>query len=218
MFAMRKRALFLFLFLNLTQAGTVLTGQELVDCLVATVNREVITLTDLKIYREFLFSSSSEVSSSAEQLLNKVIEIKLVVNASRQEVDVTQEEVNALRQKIFSVGGEEHLRQRLNFFGLSQAGLEAYLQEKILYEKIIALHSSLQTSVTLREIEAYYSEKYLPEEKLKGREPRPLVEVVTEIESQIRQEKQRRQLEAWKEGLRKAALIRVNQDCLQFLR
>lgn len=213
----KKNAWLLFLFLSLTAAGAFSADQRVVDCLVATVNQEIITLLDLKIFREFILTPAAQGGLSPEELLNKVIEIKLVVQAAKGEVSLSPEEVAGLRREIFQAKGEESIRERLSFFGLSEPELEAYLKEKLLYEKIIALHSSLKTSVTLREIEAYYAERYIPEEKLRGREPRPLVEVAGEVENQIRQEKLRRQLEDWKEGLRKKALIRVRNECLQFL-
>lgn len=213
----KKNALIFFLLLGQATPSFVWAEQEVVDCLVATVNQEIITLTDLKIFREFLLTSPAGGWLSPEQLLNKVIEIKVVVQAAKGEVSLSPEEVAAFRREVFQAGGDEHISERLRFFGLAEAEFEAYLKEKLLYEKIISLHSSLKTGVTLREIEAYYTERYIPEEKLRGREPRPLIEVAGEVERQIRQEKLRRQLEDWKEGLRKRVLIRVNNECLQFI-
>ncbi len=192
-------------------------AQEIVDCLVASVGEEAITLTDLRIFREFILLPFSRSELTPEQLLAKVMDIKVVVKLARMEAEVSQEEVRQAIEFLGQTVGWEHLRQRLEFYGLSMSQLEDYWREKLLYEKIISLRSSLRVSVTLREIETYYAEKYVAEKKAKKEEVKPLVEIVSEIEAQLRQEKTRQQVENWVESLKGQTTIRIRPDCLKFL-
>jgi len=189
---------------------------KIVDCLVASVNGQIITLTDLKIIDEFIFRPSSGVALDPGQVLEKVIEMKIIVASAKTEATVTAEEIEHAQQTIFLALGEERVKQRMIFYGLTAKDLETYLREKLLYEKIIASRSNQRVNVTLREIEAYYSEKYLGEQQAKGLPPQPLIEILPTIEARLRQEKLRRQLEEWVAGLKKQAVIRLYQDCLRY--
>ncbi len=189
---------------------------QIVDCLVASVDGQIITLSDLKIIDEFIFHPSPGVALAPNQLLEKVIEMKIIVASAKTEATVAAEEIDQAKQTIFLTLGEERVKQRMFFYGLTAKDLEPYLREKLLYEKIIASRSNQRVNVTLREIEAYYSEKYLVEQQVKSLPPQPLIEILPTIEARLRQEKVRRQLEEWIAGLKKQAIIRLYQDCLHY--
>lgn len=191
-------------------------SQKMVDCLVATIDREVITLFDVKIYREFILDEAEEIKGS-EKILEKIIEIKLLAKEGRREIGVDQYEMLKAIDDLFRRQGEEKVREKMKLYGLSLVDLESYLQEKLLYEKMISLHSSLQLGVTLKEIESYYLQKYVMAYQDKKEEPPPLVEVITEIENQIRQAKIKEQMSDWLKGLKEKATIKINHDCLKLI-
>ncbi len=64
--------------------------------------------------------------------------------------------------------------------------------------------------MSLKEIEEYYGQTYVPSQKEKGVQPKPIVDVLSEIELGIKQERIKKQVEDWLENLRKQAEIQVN--------
>lgn len=190
--------------------------QRIVDCLAATVDREIITLVDIKIYREFILLAEKK-SLDPEETLEKIIEMKLVAREAKKELSLNQEEILQALDDLFRLMGEERVRQRMAAYGLSLRDLEIYLKEKLFYEKMLALRANQQVTVTLREIENYYLEKYVADQKAKKEEARPLVEVISQIENRIRQDKIREQVVIWISGLKNRALIKINQSCLKML-
>lgn len=192
------------------------TSQKIVDCLVATVDREIITLFDVKIYRDFLLDMQEEIKES-EKILEKIIEIKLLAKEGRREISLDQNEMIKALDDLFRRQGEEKVREKMKLYGLSLLDLENYLQEKLLYEKMISLRSSQPLGVTIKEIENYYLQKYVTEYRNRKEEPPPLVEVISEIENQIRQAKIKEQMADWIKDLKEKAAIKINQDCLKLI-
>ncbi|MCX7975426.1 MAG: hypothetical protein N3B16_13155 [Candidatus Aminicenantes bacterium] len=190
--------------------------QKIVDCIVATIDREIISLLDLKIYEEFILTEE-EIKDGVEKVLEKVIEIKLVAREGQKEISLNQEEILQALDDLFHWRGEEKVREKMKSYGLSLDDLEGYLREKLIYKKMINLHSSLQVGVTLKEIENYYHQKYVIESQDKKMEPPPLIKVLVEIENQIRQAKIREQMADWIRGLKDKTSIKVNQSCLKLI-
>jgi len=214
---MKKFTWFYFILLllsTLTDSG--FSAQKVVDCLAATVDREVITLLDLKIYREFVFLPE-ETAADPERILERIIEMKLVAREARKELSFDHDRIIKALDDLFRLKGEEKVRARMKIYGLSLKDLEIYLQEKWFYEEMLARRQSQQVNVTLREIENYYLEKYLAEKKATQEEAKPLVEVIGEIERRIRQDKIKEQFALWIKGLKDRAVIKINQDCLKML-
>ena len=80
---------------------------------------------------------------------------------------------------------------------------------------IIANRFSQSASVSLREIETYYAEIYAPAQKKLGRDPRPLMDVLDTLESEIREAKISVQVGEWIRNLRKQAEIALRDGCLK---
>ena len=150
--------------------------QETIDGIVAVVNDDVLTLTDVKIARAFGFyeePGDSGKDLSYLQILNRSIERKLIVALARQDLDVTPEEIAAWLTRISSNLGPGVLLEQLQNFDLTTEELGAYGKELLLYRKIIDQRFSLTATVSLDEIETYYNQTYLPQEKERGNEPHP---------------------------------------------
>lgn len=214
---MKKKITILFyLFIFLPPFFSSSSEQKIVDCIAATVDREIITLVDIKIYREFILLAGKK-TIDPEEFLGKIVEIRLVAREAKKELSLNQEEILQALDDLFRLMGEEKVRERMRAYGLSLSDLEIYLREKLLYDKMLAHRASQQVSVTLKEIENYYLEKYIADSKTKKEEVRPLVEVISEIENRIRQDKIREQMNIWIKGLKDRALIKINQSCLKML-
>lgn len=191
---------------------------QVVDCIVAEVNTQIITWTDIRILQAFAISAGGtreDSSGSLRQILERAVDRKVVIDLVRINITVTKEEVDDLLKKVLEQFEPAERQHKLHGFGLQAVDLRPYLEEKLLYEKIIASRFSQGIDVSLREIEAYYNEVYLPSQKAQGVEPEPMIELLNEIESLIKKEKIEKQVASWIKSLRNQAEVRVNNSCLE---
>lgn len=191
---------------------------ETIDRIVAVVNEQVITLTDLRIVETFGLYDK-EVKERAENprllIMERLIGQKLVIHSVREEVYFEKEELDSFLRGIIERMGFEQVERNLEEFGLNWDDLRTYIKEKIIYEKIISRKISQRIIVSLEEIEDYYRQTYVPSQKEKGLEPKPMMELLNEIESAVRQEKIKTQIEDWIKNLKKKADIQIKEDSLR---
>lgn len=185
---------------------------EIIDRIVAVVNEQVITLIDLRITEEFGFHDE-EIKGVSESprhvILDKLIIQKLVIQLSSENVLIAREElVSSLNRLIERIGVDE-FQKKMREFGLVRDDLYAYIREKAIYQKIISRKFSQGVIVVLKEIEDYYYKNYIPSQKEKGLEPQPMLEMLDEIESIIKREKVKKQVNDWIENLKKKAEIQI---------
>lgn len=193
-------------------------ASQLVDCLVAEVNGRPVTLTDLKIVRAFGLVETEPGNKDLDSLsaaLERTVNMKVVLDSVRESVPVAKEESEALLIELRTKLGPEEFLKRLESFGLAEEDLGVYLEEKLLYEKIISRRFIRSVVVSLNEIETYYRETYRSSQEKAGLEPRPMMQVLNEVESRIKEEKVKAQVEAWVKSLRNQTDVRIRHDCLK---
>ena len=199
-------------FLSLDAAG------QTADCLAAEVNGQAITLSDLRIILAFGLEETDPESPEPKTpalVLDRLIDRKVVLELAQENVPVRPEEADAfLGARVRALGREEALK-RLAEFGLEWSDLRAYIEEKIVFDKIISMRFSQAAVVSLKEMEDYYERTYLPAQRKLDNPPRPMMQVLGEIEQGIRAEKTMSRVKDWISGLRKQAEIRVHTDCLK---
>jgi len=183
---------------------------ETIDRIVAVVNEQVITLTDLRIAEAFgLYDEElKERSGNLRPLiLERLIDQKLVIDLAGEEVLVEKKELDSFQARIIERLGNDRVRRKLDEFDLDWDDLRGYIREKINYQKIIYRKFSQRVIVSLKEIEDYYQQSYVPSQREKGLESRPMMEILDEIESLIIQEKVKTKINDWIKNLRKKADI-----------
>jgi len=187
---------------------------EIIDRIVAVVNDKVITLTDLRIVKEFGLYDK-EVGESDQNLdrliLEKMIDQKLVVQIAGEQVSAGKEELDSFLKKLAEEMGSEKLHRRLEEFGMDWDALKGYVEERVEYQKIILQRFGQRNIVSLKDMEDYYQRVYVPSQQKKGLEPRPMMDILAEIESSIKQDKIKAQVEAWIKSLRKRADIQLHE-------
>ena len=109
------------------------------------------------------------------------------------------------------------MNRRLTQFGLAREDLEGCIREKMAYQSIISQIFSRVNPVSLKEIEDYYQEVYVPAQKEKNNDPRPMMEILEEIETSVRQERTKAQIEDWIRNLREKSDIQITKDGLKSL-
>lgn len=177
---------------------------ETVDYIVAVVNEKVITLTDMRIAETFCLYDE-EIDPGAENirqlLLEMMIDQKLVVLLAGGE-SVEKEVVDSFQDKIIEKMGSGELEKKLEEFGLDRDDLREYIRDKIIYQKIINRRFGQGVIVSLEEIEDFYKGRYVPSQKEKEVEPKPMMEILKEIESTIKQEKAMSNVKDWINNLK----------------
>jgi hypothetical protein len=93
--------------------------------------------------------------------------------------------------------------------------LRPYVEERVRSRRIVDERFGRTVSVSLREIESFYNETYVPGRKAEGRSAQPLVEVLDAIEAEIKKAKIEAQAAAWIDGLREQAEVEIRRDCLR---
>ena len=115
-------------------------------------------------------------------------------------------------KKVIEKISSEEVEEKLKKFGLDWDDLREYLREKIIYQKIINRRFGQGVIVSLEEIEDYYKQRYVPSQKEIGVEPKPMLEILNEIEFTLKQEKVQSRIEDWLKNLK------ANADILIYLK
>lgn len=190
------------------------------DRIVALVNEQVITLTDVRIAEAFRIYDEELVGFNGNPrsfILEKLINQKLVIQISSAEVSVEKEKLDVALKKISEKMGMGEVERKMEEFGLEWEDLREHIWEKILCETIISQKFRRLIIVSLKEIEDHYHQVYVPSQKEKGLEPQPMMEILDEIESLIKQERIKIQVEEWLENLKKNANIQIKREALERL-
>jgi hypothetical protein len=195
--------------------GIVVKGRaQTVDGIAAVVNGNAITLVDLKIAVRFGLTGAGE-SSTLEEALGQIIERALVIGFAGGQIAVPADELEAFLKGLSSRMGPEEWRRNLEEFGLDEKDLKPYLEEYLLFRKILEARFSRVFPITIREIEDHYRNVYVPESKNAGAEPLPLVQVLDRIESRLQNEKRKKQIADWIANLKRQADIRIHEGILK---
>lgn len=211
MHRMKKAAVLVLLGLFIGHSA-VFSSEEVIDRLVAVVNEEVITLIDLKIAEAFgIYDEELETGegNTRSRILEKLIDQKVVIQLSGEEISVADEELEEALKRMTEKLGKSQVDRKLEEFGLAWGDLKEFVQEKILYQTIITQKFSKVNPVSVKEIEDYYQRTYVPFQKGKGAEPKPMMEILAEIESSIKQEKIKTQVEDWITNLKEKSDIQI---------
>jgi GNAT superfamily N-acetyltransferase len=191
---------------------------QMVDCVVAEVNGKAMTLTDVRIVREFAIIPEAVrkgvPARTLRQALEEAIDRRAVIDLVREDIDVSQEEADDFLALLKERVGAEQWQAKLTLFGLREEALRPYVEDLIRYIKTIELRFGPKAEVEEQEIERYYEDVYAPAERKSGREPKPLAQAQAEIEAWIKSEKSWELASGWVRSLRGQAEVRINEACL----
>ena len=207
---MMKRILFATL---LTAA---LLPAQTVNCLVAVVDGGIITLLDVQVAVEFgLGYAAGEGEDPRLRALDALIDRKIVLDLAREARGLTGEELDAAIDGLSRELGDAAFAAKLAKFGLRESDLAPYLEERVLFDRALAVRFSQSIPVTMTEVERHYRDIYVTEQGRLGLPVEPIDRVSGAIESRIRDERLARQTAAWVRDLRGRADIRIRKDCLK---
>jgi hypothetical protein len=189
---------------------------QTVNCLVAVVNGNIITLLDVQVAAEFrLGLTAAEGTDPRLAALEALIDRKVVLDMAREARGLSGEELDAALTGLRREWGDDAFAAKLAKFGLAEKDLEPFLEDRILYERALALRFSQTIPVSLTEVERHYRDSYVPEQTRLGKTAEPLERVADGIESRLREERRMKQTADWVRDLRKRADIQLKKDCLK---
>jgi hypothetical protein len=189
-----------------------------VDGVAAVVNGLVVTLADVRIAEAFGIVESGPSAVPEERrrfILERLIDQKVVIDLARDRTPVDPAKVGLELGRLLARIGRSEARIRLDVFGLEADDLRPYLEEKIQSDTIIANRFVHGAGVSLREIEAYYTETYVPAQVKLGRTPPPMIEVLDALEAELQAAKIEGQIALWIKNLRLQADIEIRPTNLK---
>jgi hypothetical protein len=201
-------------------AGTaLLAAQDVVDRIVATVNRQPVLLSDWDLtmrYEAFLAQRPLPLSAEAARAtLDRLIDQQLLREqmASSHLRPVGGEEVeNRLREVRRATPGadtEAGFRLALARYGLNEAELAARVKDQLEILRFVEMRLRPAVRVDRRSIQTYYNDTLLPELRKQGAREEPLAEVSSQIEELLSQERLDALLADWLKQLREGSEIHL---------
>jgi len=187
-----------------------LARAELVDRIVAIIDRDVVTLSEAEQAGEIARARTG--ASEPEPLISiveRLIESRLV---EREVERFTGEPVSpelvdgALREVRDRFSSETAFREMLAGSGLSEEELRATLRRQIGVARYLEQRFRPLTFVTEGQIEAYYRDELLP--SVEGSRPPDLSEVSESVRRVLEERAFNARVEDWIEGLKARARIR----------
>lgn len=143
-------------------------GPGVVDRVVAVVNHDAITLSELEDGLAYYRYESKETvkpeqeAQLKQQLLSRLIESRLQLQeASREQLTVDEAEVNeqlADVMKRFEAKTQDEFEKLIKAQGLTLAGVKKRLRDQVMIQKVTQRKVQFRVSVTEPEIEKYLLE------------------------------------------------------------
>ncbi len=199
-------------------AGTGLAWSQTVNCLVAFVNGQALTLMDLEIVREFgLFDETVGGRNGDDRLavLDALIDRKLVLDVARGPAGIGPDDVSRALEGLRERLGAGPFQAKLRKFGLAEDDLRPYLEDRLKYARTVAARFSVGVAVSRGDVEKFYRDVYTPEQTAKGFNPEPIGSVFPDLEARIRDDARTRKVTEWIRNIRAQAEVRINRDCLK---
>jgi len=171
---MFKRLIFIWLFIFWN--SVISLKAEIIDRIVAVVNDEVITLSELDeaclpLFQQYLQGVTDPIEEQKiiqrirKEVLERLIEEKLIAQeVKRVKIKVTDEEVEAFVEDIkLQLGGEDRLRELLSARGLTLEEYREEVRERIKKMKLVQGSVRARIVITEEDLRRYYREHYLSE-------------------------------------------------------
>jgi hypothetical protein len=194
-------------------------AQQVVDRIVATVNRQPILLSDWEVemrYEAMLDQKalplSDEVAHGAlerlidQELLRQQIRSYRLTEASAQEVT---DRLLELRKQL-NCDRDGAFQTLLARYGLSEGELRDRVSTQLLILRFIEVRLRPSVHVDQRSIQAYYNDTLLPETRKKGEQAAPLADVAPQIEELLSQQRVDALTNEWLKDLRQQSQIHVD--------
>ena len=181
-------------------------SEIVIDKIAAVVNGEAITLSDID--KSLLLNSHDSNSGDEDgnlyfNELGKLINYKVVYLEYKDQFQPTDEDFENIQLLIIKkYGSLENVLEVLKRFDMDMKDMRDFLNEKIIYEKVIKDKFLLGVVIESSEIEKFYSQEYLPAQNRLKIMPKSIIEMTPQIEIYLRGNKVKGELSFWLDGLK----------------
>jgi hypothetical protein len=193
---------------------------EVIDRIVATVNGQIILLSDWEDSLRFeAFSSGRPLDRfTAEErkaVLDRLIDRELlreqlhaadIQHATAEEV---AQRVGEIRKQYAEAETELGWRAILDRYRLNEDGLKSRVATEIDLMRLVDARLRPTVTVDSKSIESYYNQELLPQLRQSGAQNVPLAEVTSKIKELLTQKKISQLLITWLQSLRAGSQIRA---------
>jgi peptidyl-prolyl cis-trans isomerase SurA len=178
----------------------------LIDRVVAVVNDEIITLSDIQkatmLYPLFRDKDESERDFQKRVLLS-LINHKVIYHEYRDEFQLNDEDYEEVQIPVIKKAGSlGELMILLRHHDMDWNDFKHFIIEKVLYEKVLSDQFSTKITIPYTEIQVFYNNEYLPVQKRLELEARSLVEMTPLIEKYLRKTTTDDRLKPWLEDIK----------------
>jgi len=144
---------------------------EMIDRILATVNGEIITLSEFERFKTMMYFGASEKPEGREadrQMLAGLIERKLLMQEGKKlEVEVRDREVDAALDEVVKRNNItlKKLAEELARQGLTLSDYRKLMREEIMQSQIIGRQVHAKITITDKDIQEYYNQSMQGQEK-----------------------------------------------------
>jgi SurA N-terminal domain. len=191
----------------------VLSGDGLIDRVLATVNGEVVTESDVR-WELALDPDVQPLDLSVENrrtMLERIIDQRILFQEATKvpQIPPTDAEIQSyIRTSLLErFGSQDAFRARIRKVGLDFATLREIVTKRLSLLKYIEFRFRSFVIIPPEEIERYYNEVAVPRMKNRGTEMRSLEEMRTQIENTLAGEKINSELDQFLDEARARAQI-----------
>ena len=191
--------------------ASVPAGSLLVEKIVAVVNEEIITLTDLEKAVQFYpdFRKSGESPQNFQlRVLEDLINYKLIYLEYRKEAPLQEEDYNEVQSAVIEkLGSLEKLMAILDSYNMDWLDFKEFIKEKVVYERVIKQQLRGEITIDFKEIEEFYNKEYRPVQEQLELTPQSLIEMTPQIENHLRKVHNKEKLAQWLKEIRSSYKI-----------
>lgn len=190
------------------------SAQKVVDRIVAVIEGEVITLSEVRELGAFNRLTGGNQLSDAEmleRLINQWIVTREAEGARFAGIDGEALE-RAFNELAAEFSSGEAFQARLRELGLDEAAVRRQLRRQLLLEGYLDQKYRFLVRIDDASIEAYYREVLVPQMKARGQQAPPLDEVRGQIRELLAQQAITRMAETWLKENRERLRIEIRRE------
>jgi hypothetical protein len=183
----------------------------LIDKIVAVVNEEIITLTDIDKAIQFYpaFRKTQETGEAFYlRVLEDLINYKVIYLEYQEKFTLKEEDYDEVQTAIIEkLGSLDKLMAFLDSYHMEWADFKEFIKEKVVYERVLKEQLQVKITIDFKEIENFYYKEYRPLQEELELQPLSLFEMAPQIENHLRKEQTREKLAGWLKEIRSAYKI-----------
>jgi len=195
-------------------------GGEVIDGVVATVNRKPVLRSQWdEAVRFEAFMHQKRMADVSEQerfaALQRLIDRELLDaqmtndKALRPSDTEVNEDVVKLREKFNANGDDAKWQALMRTYGLTQNMVAAHLKDEVQVMNFIDVQLRPNVRIQDADVQAYYQTRLLPDLQVNGARQIPLAEVAPKIRELLVQQHMDEMLDAWLHNLRQQSHIQT---------